>query len=241
LAKLKNTLVTGGASGLGKEIVKKISAKNKVWFTYHKSEKSALILENDFKNVKGIHCDFTNEDSVEELCVRLREMQLDVLINNAMTGFEKKHFHKFNTHDFESSFKSNIVSTLQITSTVIKKFRKQKGGKIITVLSSVLNEHPPTGWSEYMAQKAYLKSMARSWAAENAKFGIVSNTISPSFMLTDLHRDMDEREIEILKQNHPLGALLSADKVADTVDLLVNANAYLNGVNIPVNAGENVF
>jgi NAD(P)-dependent dehydrogenase (short-subunit alcohol dehydrogenase family) len=238
---MKRILLTGGTSGLGEAIALKLSENHKVWFTYYKSIDKANILENKSSNLKAIKCDFTNSESIHELTEFISGSDLDILINNAMTGFEKNHFHKLSPDYFKISFEENILSAIKITSAVIKVFRRKKSGKIITILSSVLNEHPPIGWSEYLAQKSYLKSLTRSWAAENVRYGIVSNTVSPSFMLTGLHSKVDEREIQLMEERHPLGKLLEPAKVAEAVLFFVQATEYINGVDMVINSAENVF
>ena len=75
-------------------------------------------------------------------------------------------------------------------------YKKKRKGKIITILTSFLLNSPPIGSSSYVANKAYLKSLTKSWANENIKFNVTSNTISPSFMQTNFTSDVDERIID---------------------------------------------
>ncbi len=141
---------------------------------------------------------------------------------------------------FNDGFRENVLPVIQITQQAIKQFRKKKFGKIITILSSAIINKPPVGWSEYAANKAYLLSMSKSWATENAAFNITSNCISPSLMLTNLTSDMDERLVETYEQNHPLKKALSTSEVAETVAYLVGATQQINGTNLIINSGTDV-
>ncbi|MFZ0035569.1 MAG: SDR family oxidoreductase, partial [Sedimentisphaerales bacterium] len=92
-----NVLVTGGASGLGQAITRKLAVESqieKLYFTYNNSVDNARQVEADFNNTKGIKCDFTNIGQVEELVSQIPAMDLDVLINNAIVGITNKHFQK---------------------------------------------------------------------------------------------------------------------------------------------------
>lgn len=237
-----NILITGGASGLGKAITETLALNSmyRIYFSYNKSIPDALQLEEKFLNVKGIHCDFTHPESLKQFCTNIVKLELDVLINNAFTGFEKKHFHKFSAEAFANSFNDNVVPTLMITQTAIQQFKKKKSGKIITILTSALINKPPIGWSIYVANKAYLLSMSKSWATEYQKSNIVSNCISPSFMLTKMNKDVDERIVEQMAKKHPLNQLLSTEEVATSVEYLVKASMQINGINLLMNAGFDI-
>lgn len=236
-------LITGGASGLGGAITKKLAAENqnKVYFTYFKSENEAVLLEKEFANCSFIKCDFSNKTEVAALCDKISDYDIDVLINNAFSGdFLKTHFHKINTADFEEDFIKNIVPVISLTQAAISSFRKKKAGKIITVLSAALVGVPPVGSAAYVANKAYLAQLSKVWAVENAKFGITSNTLSPAFMETNLTASIDERMIEQMKEAHPLKTLLKVEEVAEAVSFLVKAPAQINGTDLVINSASGI-
>jgi NAD(P)-dependent dehydrogenase (short-subunit alcohol dehydrogenase family) len=120
-------------------------------------------------------------------------------------------------------------------------FRKKRYGKIITVLTSYLVNRPPTGLSEYVANKAYLESLSKSWAVEGASYGITANCISPSMMRTQLTSDLDERVIEEISIRHPFGKIVTPEEVADAVSFMVSSTQQINGVNLLINGGEDVI
>jgi hypothetical protein len=88
--------------------------------------------------------------------------------------------------------------------------------------------------------KAYPGELTKVWVAENARFNITSNTISPSFMQTSLTAGIDERVVEQIKESHPLKKLLTVDEVAKTVAFLVNASSQINAIDILMNGGANI-
>lgn len=240
---MSNILITGGASGLGEAITRKLASvpNNNVYFTFNRSADKAKNIVNDFPLTRAIACNFSHPDDLMYLLAKIPEFNLDVLVNNALPGMIKKHFHKITPDAFLDSFKLNVLPTLRITQQAILEFRKKKYGKIITILTSYLANRPPTGLSEYVANKAYLESLNKSWAVENANFNISANCISPSMMRTHLTDDVDERVIEDIVSKHPFGSLVTPKEVADTVCFLVEATQHINGVNLLMNGGENVI
>jgi 3-oxoacyl-[acyl-carrier protein] reductase len=233
---MKNILITGGASGLGYSITKTLAkvTGNYIYFTFNSSAKEAKKLEKTFKNVSGIKCNFKSDEDINSLLNQIEKFDIEILINNGFTGLNIEYFHKENPDIFLENFNANIMPVIKITQQSIKFFRKKKRGKIINILTSFLMQNPPTGCSEYVASKAYLLSLSKSWAVENARYNITSNCISPAFMLTNLNSKTDERIVEQLIANHPLNKLLLPDEVAETVLYLTQCSQQINGINIPI-------
>lgn len=232
-------LITGGASGLGENITRVFADQedNQVFFTYNHSVVKAEQLMAEYGTVHAIRCDFKNPQDVTDLMAKIPEISPDVLINNAYGGsFLKFHFHKLAADDFLADFKENIISVVLITQQVISCFRKKKGGKIITILTSALTEPPPVGSAVYVANKAYLKELSRIWSAENAKFNIVAKTISPSFMLTNFTAAVDERIVEQIKESSFEKKLLDPKQVAAAIfSFVYSAGPLAEGLDIPIN------
>ncbi len=235
-------LITGGSSGLGKSIVETLSKgypDGKVFFTYNSSREAAKEIEAAFPNTKALHLDFKNAESIDGLCQQIEDLNVDVLVNNAVSMLEMNHFHKTPAKEMEAGFIDNILPVLKITSAFIKFSRTRKSGKIVTILSSYIAGMPQTGLSAYIAEKNYLLSMVKSWAAENIKFNIQSNAVSPEFMDTPLNKNVDVRLKDEMVKSHPLKRLLTSDEAAEVVKFLITAPAHLTGENIFVNSAKN--
>ena len=225
-----NILVTGGSSGLGKSIVEKLCSdkKNHIYFTYNNSIENSENICSKYPNATSIKCDFTNDSELNEFIENLKNLNINILINNfyswpkdpLMPGtFLTKNFHKMDQNIFIDEFKNNIIPNILITQAAIKYFRIKKSGKIITILSSFLDT-PTIGSSIYISNKNYIKGLAKVWAVENVKFNITSNTISPSFMLTPHTLKMDERLIDRFKNNSD--ELMTVKNVSDRISDFLN-------------------
>lgn len=237
-----NILVTGGASGLGLAITRHLlEAGHKVHITYRSSADSAQALAKEQSSCRAYYCDFTDAGSVSELIAHMQSMDLDGLVNNALPTLNALQFQKTSVPSLVDSFQENVVPLLSITQAAIALFRKKKSGRIVTILTSYLVNKPPVGYSEYVANKAYIHSMSKSWAVENAKFNISSNCISPSIMKTGLTAEVDERLLEAAAISNPCGRLVEPSEVAALVNLMLSASPQLNATNMIVNGGENVI
>jgi 3-oxoacyl-[acyl-carrier protein] reductase len=237
-------LVTGGASGFGAAITRALVTLPgaDVIFTYCRSEENARALAAEFPNARAVKCDFSQDEDLAALIEGMAGWDLDVLVHNATVGgTNKRHFHKSDPADFARGFLANVMPVVRLTQSALSTFRRKKSGRIITVLTSYLINRPPVGMSEYVAAKAYLHSLSKSWAVENAAFGVTSNCVSPSIMVTNLTRDVDERVLEALVDNHPLKRLLTPAEAAIAVAFLAGpASVHINGVNLVLNAASDV-
>lgn len=239
-----NILVTGGASGVGEAITRRLAgdAANTVWFSYCKSASKADELERAFPNAHAVRCDFKQAADMTDLLKKMDEIDLDALVNNAIAApIAKSHFHKTPMDVFRRGFAENLLPTIEITQKAISRFRKRNGGRIVTLLTATLVGKPPAGYAEYTAAKAYLHSLAKSWASENAAFGITSNCISPAYMATQLTSDTDDRIVQAMVSQHPLKQLLTPAEVAEAAEFYLNSPAQINGTNLIINAASEML
>lgn len=238
-----NILVTGGTGGVGSEVVTLLCSNeaNHVTFTYCNNETRAKELAAIHPNSTAIKCDFRSNEDLDALESILEVKEIGCIVNNAISTFESNHLHKFDTLDISNGFLHNVLPTIRLFQAALRIFRKKRSGRFITILSSGVIGVPPAGYATYTAEKAYLMSINKSIVAENSKFNIIANCVSPSFMQTELTHNVDERVVEAMVASHPLRKILEVKDVAETIAFLVNAPAHINGVNIPINSGVNVI
>lgn len=238
-----NLFVSGGASGLGEAITRRLASNtgNQIWFTYFSSRESAASLSQTFPNVTPIECDLRDPLAVTRMIAEMDGMELEGIVNNALpVRITRNHFHKLEPKVFMDGFNGSIIPTTLLTQKAITLFRKRKKGRIVSILSSAVAGKLPVGYSEYAAAKAYLHSLARAWAVENAAFGITSNCVSPGFMATRLNAATDERVVQDMIARHPLRRLLEPLEVAEAVEFFLTCSPHINGNNLIVNAGQDL-
>lgn len=230
---MKKIVVTGGSAGIGRGITEHLLQNNfEVWFTYHQSEVAKQEILTNFPNAKAIQVDFTNSQSLSNFLNEIDTIQPDALINNFYNGtFIGTYFHKTEAEQFLKEYKDNILPTIEVTQRCIAHFRKKKQGSIVTLLTSSLDA-PAIGTSVYNANKAYLQQLTKHWAIENIKFGITSNSISPTFVATDFHKNLDERVMDSILSSYPIKETLSTEDIAKAVLYCIEAGKHFNGNNL---------
>jgi 3-oxoacyl-[acyl-carrier protein] reductase len=202
-------LVTGSSKGIGKQIVNLFSING---HDVYAPKRDALDLSKDFK---------------------LNRTDFDVIINNA--GINP--LNTIEDMDQELVMKVNYYSPLKIIQQCLPYMISQNFGSIVNI-GSIWSNISKEKRAAYSASKSALESLARSITSEYGKFGILTNTVSPGFILTDLTKQNNtEGQIKELERNIPLNRLGTVNEVAELIYFLATKNSYITGQNIIIDGG----
>ncbi len=234
----KVALVTGGSSGIGYEISKRLSEEGYRVVVNYRTDTEALDTFLNEINGVGMKADVSNMTQVEEMFTRITEKygRLDVLVNNA--GITKDTLLlRMKEEDFNQVLDINLKGTFCCTKFASNLMLKQKHGRIIN-LSSVIGEIGNAGQSNYAASKAGIIGFTKSVAKELATRGITVNAIAPGFIQTKMTEVLDEKTRQTILAGIPLGRFGNVEDVANLVLFLASDKAnYITGQVINVDGG----
>ncbi len=119
---------------------------------------------------------------------------VDILLNNAAIfgSIVMKPFMEYSAAEFMKVLEVNVLGQFQCMKAVFP-YMKNKGGKIINVGSSSINEGVP-GMPHYVASKGAIMALTRSMAREMGDFKINVNTIAPGFTHSDGGNNFDKNK-----------------------------------------------
>jgi len=109
-----------------------------------------------------------------------------------------------------------------------------QGGLIINVSS--ISRAGNFGQTNYSASKAGVAAISVTWAAELARYGIRSVSLSPGFTRTELVAAMPEKAIERITSAIPAKRLAEPEEMASAARFIIE-NDYINGRDIAVDGG----
>ncbi len=173
---LKNQkiLITGGASGIGLEIVKLLAPENKVIIVGRNKEKLQKASEIS-PNIKTIAGDLSNEQELEKIVdsVKKDHPDLSVLINNAAeaSSYTLQTFAGVSERA-EREINTNYLSVLRLIEGLLPVLSRQKEAAIVNV-TSIVAFTPAVNIPTYSASKAALRSYTQLLRAELAKISPV--------------------------------------------------------------------
>lgn len=239
----KIALVTGGAKGIGKAVVKRLLSDGyRVAFTYNSSEEKAKALCNEAgKNCKSYKLDITDSNAVNDVIADIEKNfgEIHILVNNAGIA-EQLLFTHIADENWHRMIEANLSGAFYCSRAVLPYMINRKTGKIINI-SSIWGETGGSCEVHYSASKSGLIGMTKALAKEVGLSGITVNSVSPGVILTDMTSHFDEETMNSLKEETPLNRIGTPEDVAGAVSFLASEDAdFITGQNISVNGGMNI-
>jgi 3-oxoacyl-[acyl-carrier protein] reductase len=238
----KVAIITGGADGIGKATAIRFAAEGAVAIIWDLNEDKGIKLVEDIR-MEGGEADFykvntADYQQVESTAAAVNEKygKIDVLINNAGITRDAS-LKKMSIEQWQQVIDVNLSGVFYCTK-AISPFMMEKGcGRIIST-SSVVALYGNFGQSNYVATKAGVIGMTKTWARELGRKGITANAIAPGFISTEMVKLMPENVLASMCEKVPLGRLGKPEEIASAfVFLASDEAAYINGAVLSVDGG----
>jgi NAD(P)-dependent dehydrogenase (short-subunit alcohol dehydrogenase family) len=179
-------LVTGSASGLGRDIAEAVLASgDRLVATARNPQQLADLVGKYGDKVKAVALDVTDEAAAKSAVQTAIDTfgRLDVLVNNA--GFAHiGPFEQLAADDFRAQIETNLFGVVNVTRAALAPMRRQRSGHIIQI-SSVGGRVGTPGLSAYQAAKWAVGGFTEVLAQEVGHLGIKVTALEPGGMLTN--------------------------------------------------------
>jgi 3-hydroxybutyrate dehydrogenase len=186
----KVAIVTGAASGIGKEIAKTFvreGARVVIADLNQKAADAAAGELGDTRKALGLVMDVTNEQQVEAGVARTVEQfgKIDVLVSNAGIQIVAP-LDEFKFADWKRLLSIHLDGAFLTTRAVLQRMYKQGTGGSIIYMGSVYSKEAPLLEAPSATAKHGVIGLAKVVAKEGAKHGVRANVICPGFVRTPL-------------------------------------------------------
>lgn len=238
----KTVLVTGATRGIGLAIAEEfakaganvaICASREMGLA-QAAEKLTAYGARVYTQVVNIaraeDCDSFVENTLKEFG------QIDVLVNNA--GITKDNLTvRMSEEDFDTVIDVNLKGTFLMSKAALKVMFKKRSGSIVNI-SSVVGEMGNPGQANYVASKAGIIGLTKTFAKEFGSRNVRVNAVAPGFVQTAMTEQLSEEVKTKALESVPLKRFAQTQDIAKAVLFLASEDAtYITGHVLAVNGG----
>jgi NAD(P)-dependent dehydrogenase (short-subunit alcohol dehydrogenase family) len=225
----KRAVVTGGASGIGEAVAKRIAAEGgsvAVW---------------DVNG--GIKVDISDFASVERAAAETisRLGGIDILVNSAGITGPTVPLVEFPVDGWKQVIDINLNGTFYCNRVVVPHMVAQNYGRIVNISSIAGKEGNPNA-SGYSASKAGVIALTKSLGKELAKHNITVNAITPAAVRTPIFDQMPQAHIDFMLAKIPKGRFGTVDEMASIICWLASDEcSFTTGAVFDVSGGRATY
>ncbi|MCE7735154.1 MAG: SDR family oxidoreductase [Candidatus Heimdallarchaeota archaeon] len=192
--KLKDSrvLITGGTSGLGKELALRLNELGAKVAIIARKLAPLNEIKNQYPDIITIRGDISNKDEIYKLTGNVLGHLggIDILINNAsyLGATPLKLLLDTECEDFSNVLETNLIGPFRLTKALLPSMILQNHGLVINISSDAAISTYET-WGSYSISKAALDHMSKIWNAELFGTGVQVLSVDPGDMATPMHFD----------------------------------------------------
>lgn len=236
-------IVTGSSRGIGEATAIKLAEDGfdvLVNYSGNQERAEAVVAKIEALGQKAIavKANVSDAEEVKEMIRIAIETfgSIDVVVNNA--GITRDNLTmRMKSEDFDDVIATNLKGVFNVVQSVTRQMLKQRSGVIIN-MSSVVGALGNAGQANYVASKAGVEGLTKTFAREFASRGVRVNAVAPGFIVSDMTDKLGADLVEGMKQQIPLGTLGKVNDIAEAVSFLASNKAkYITGQTLHVNGG----
>ncbi|XWL03330.1 3-oxoacyl-[acyl-carrier-protein] reductase [Macrococcoides goetzii] len=236
-------IVTGSSRGIGEATAIKLAEDGfdiLVNYSGNQERAEAVVAKIEALGQKAIavKANVSDAEEVKEMIRIAIETfgSIDVVVNNA--GITRDNLTmRMKAEDFDDVIATNLKGVFNVVQSVTRQMLKQRSGVIIN-MSSVVGALGNAGQANYVASKAGVEGLTKTFAREFASRGVRVNAVAPGFIVSDMTDKLGADLVEGMKKQIPLGTLGEVNDIAEAVSFLASNKAkYITGQTLHVNGG----
>ena len=201
---MKRILITGSNRGIGLEFTRQyLEAGWHVYATCRRpAEAQALHTLTELHSNLSIHrLDITLQEDIENICQELKDIPLDILLNNAGVYFKKRcaGIDCIHYDDWRRTLEVNTLGTVRVTEALIGNLERNEDFRLVVVISSHMGSIADIDESDslcYRSSKAALNAAMQGIAVALRPRNIAVLLLHPGGVMTRMgpEKGIPERE-----------------------------------------------
>ncbi|MEO7414186.1 MAG: SDR family NAD(P)-dependent oxidoreductase [Opitutaceae bacterium] len=241
----QTAIITGGASGIGLAIARRLQASGVFVVAFDRDEARFAALAAEF-GTRGIcrSVDVTDEAAVRAAvdAIAAARGRIDILINSAgITGRTNLKSHEVDLADFETVMRINVRGPF-LTSKAVLPVMLQRGYGRVLHIASIAGKEGNAGMLAYSTSKAAVIGLTKVQGKEYAETGITVNALAPAVVRTALVEAMPDAQVKYMTDKIPMKRCGSLEEVAAMAAFIVSPeNSFTTGFTFDLTGGRAVY
>lgn len=235
----KVAIITGAAQGIGKVTAQRFVEEGAMVYAWDINEEKGVAMSKELgASVVFQQVNTTSFTEVEKAVGAIVEERgrIDILINNAGITRDAS-LKKMTPEQWQQVIDVNLTGVFYCTKVVASQMSEQQYGRICNA-SSVVGLYGNFGQTNYVATKAGLIGMTKTWARELGRKGITVNAVAPGFIATDMIETVPQEILDSFKTRTPLQRLGQPEDIANAYVFLSSDQAsFITGTVLSVDGG----
>lgn len=236
-------VVTGGASGIGEAVARRIAAEGGHVIAFDR-DPSSLERISGSSSILPVQVDIGDEAQVKNSLQRVVDQfgRLDILINSAgIVGPTNTRITEYSSQDFQEVIRVNLLGAFYVTKYAVQAMLPQRYGRILLIASMAGKEGNP-GMSGYSTAKAGVIGLVKSIGKEVAEAGITVNAIAPAVIRTPMNEKTAPEQLAYLTERIPMKRLGTVEEVANLACWIVSEEAsFTTGFTFDLSGGRATY
>ncbi len=238
-------IVTGAARGLGRAIALKLAGEGAdllaVDVNMEGLEETRKLVGARGGQAMVARVDTSREeDTIGMADLAVKELGgIDILVNNAATGIDRKPFYKITVEEWDRVLGVNLKGYWLCVKAVFSHMKNKQKGKIINITSDTFFTGS-NNFAHYVSSKGGIIGLTRALARELGDYGIHINAVAPGFLANEAGLALlggDESKYDV-EPNCIKRVGTSEDIVGAVAFLASNESDFITGQIIAVNGGR---
>lgn len=231
---VKKAVVTGGSGGIGTAVCRRLAEEGYfVYVGYSSSLEKAEAIAAEIGG-EALKIDVSDAELIKNAAEYIGFV--DLLVNNSGIS-EIDLFTSISPKKSRQIMNVNLIGAMELTRKLLPEMINRKTGCIINI-SSMWGEVGASCEVDYSASKAGLIGFTKALAKEVAPSGIRVNCISPGFIMTEMNSRFSSEDLDLIREEIPLGIFGEPRHIADAAAFLASDRAeYITGQVLSVNGG----
>ena len=241
----QQALVTGGASGIGLAIARKLCLVGVRVILCDLDAKALEAAQVALGENCGTMClDVTDLKAVESAINELIQKSgpVDILINSAgITGTTNVKSHEVDAANVEQVFRVNFFGSFHTARAVLPGMVRQGYGRILHI-ASIAGKEGNAGMMAYSASKAAVIGMTKVQGKELAGTGITVNAIAPAVIRTPMVDALPLAQVTYMTDKIPMKRCGTLDEIANMATFIVSPEtSFTTGFTFDLTGGRATY